>query len=175
MPKPRRSGAFIAGLSRLARRLDASRSFSLPGARGLVSNAAHAEGMGAFPGLFYETTSGSGFTWLRDGAWTHAQRYSADDSDVLVTDMTNTALGLGVTAWNFVMPDRNVLVNHYVVTRDRDSPVRRATLGFYTNFSPSLARLPFFPIADWGLDFETGYALAYDGHERALLHFLPAS
>ena len=133
------------------------------------------EAMGAFPGLFYETTSGSGFTWLRDGAWTHAQRYSADDSDVLVTDMTNTALGLGVTAWNFVMPDRNVLVNHYVVTRDRDSPVRRATLVFYTNFSPSLARLPFFPIADWGLDFETDYAVAYDGHERALLHFLPAS
>src|SRR5207244_3160146 len=57
----------------------------------------------------------------------------------------------------------------------RDSPVRRATLVFYTNFSPSLARLPFFPIADWGLDFETDYAVAYDGHERALLHFLPAS
>src|SRR3989442_3789752 len=45
MPKPMRSRAFIAGLSRLPRYLDASRSFSLPGARGLVSNAADAEGM----------------------------------------------------------------------------------------------------------------------------------
>ena len=131
--------------------------------------------MGAFPGLFYETASGTGFTWLRDDAWTHAQRYTADDSDVLVTDMANAALGLGVTVWNFILPDRNVLVNHYVVTRDRGSPVRRATLVFYTNFSPSLARLPFFPIADWGLDFETDFAVAYDERERALLHFVPAS
>ena len=133
------------------------------------------DGMGAFPGLYYETASGPGFTWLRDDAWTHAQRYSADDSDVLVTDMTNPALGLAVTAWNFVLPDANVLVNHYVVTRDPTSPVRRATLVFYTNFSPSLARLPFFPIADWGLDFETDYAVVYDAREHALLHFVPAS
>ncbi|TMA39954.1 MAG: hypothetical protein E6J79_01550 [Deltaproteobacteria bacterium] len=133
------------------------------------------DGMGAFPGLFYQTASGTGFTWLRDDAWSHAQRYSADDSDVLVTDMVNPALGLAVTAWNFILPDRNVLVNHYVVTRDPGSPVRRATLVFYTNFSPSLARLPFFPIADWGLDFENDYAVAYDEHERALLHFMPTS
>src|SRR5207248_73822 len=67
--------------------------------------------MGAFPGLYYETAAGPGFTWLRDDAWTHAQRYSADDSDVLVTDMTNPALGLAVTAWYFVPPHSNALVN----------------------------------------------------------------
>src|SRR5438094_2083663 len=100
------------------------------------------DGMGAFPGLYYETASGPGFTWLRDDAWTHAQRYSADDSDVLVTDMTNPALGLAVTAWNFVLPDANVLVNQYIVMRDPTTPVRRATLVFYTNFLTSIARRP---------------------------------
>jgi hypothetical protein len=112
------------------------------------------EGHGAFPGIAYRTATGSGFTWLRDDAWVHGQRYSADTSDVLVDGAVNAALWLRVTASLFVLPDRNVLVSHYEVRRDPGSPVRRATMIFYTNFAPSLARLPFFPVADWALDFQ---------------------
>jgi len=130
---------------------------------------------GAFPGIFYRTDSGTGFTWLRDDAWVHTQRYSADTSDVLVDEAVNAALGLRVTSDLFVLPDRNVLVNHHVVTRDAGSPVRRATMIFYTNFAPTLGRLEFFPVADWGLDFQNDFAVAYDRRERALLHFLPVS
>jgi hypothetical protein len=130
---------------------------------------------GAFPGLFYRTAAGSGFTWLRDDAWVHTQHYSTDTSDVLVDEAVNPALGLRVTGSLFVLPDRNVLVSRYVVTRDPGSPVRRATMILYTNFNPSLARMPFFPVADWGLDFENDFAVAYDRREHALLHFLPAS
>src|SRR5438552_17971250 len=71
--------------------------------------------MGAFPGLYYETASGPGFTWLRDYACTHDQRYSADDSYDLVTDMTNRAPGLGGTACDLVPNDANLVVNHYGV------------------------------------------------------------
>ena len=131
--------------------------------------------MGAFPGIFYRTASGAGFTWLRDDAWTHDQRYSAETSDVAVTEMTNTTLGLHVTAWNFILPDRDVLVNHYEVHRLAGSPVQRAKMIFYTNFDPTMNRLAAFPVADWGLDFQNDFAVVYDHHERALLHFVPAN
>jgi hypothetical protein len=133
------------------------------------------EDHGAFPGIFYRTATGSGLTWLRDDDWVHTQRYSADTSDVLLDEAVNASLGLTVTGSMFVLPDRNVLVSHYVVTRSPASPVGRATMIFYSNFNPSLARLPFFPVADWGLDFQNDFAVAYDRRERALLHFLPAS
>ncbi len=133
------------------------------------------DSQGAFPGIAYRTAKGRGFTWLRDDDWTHDQRYSADTSDVLVDEMTNAALGFHVTARHFVLPDRDVLVNHYEVRRERGSRVRGGTLVFYTNFAPTLARLPFFPFADWALDFQTDFAAAYDSRERAVLQFMPAS
>jgi hypothetical protein len=76
---------------------------------------------------------------------THDQRYDADTSDVAVTEMANASLGLRVRAWTFVLPNANVLVNHYQVTRAPGSPVHRTRLIFYTNLDPTLARLPFFP------------------------------
>lgn len=151
----------------------------------LSSNAANArllphlgalDDQGAFPGLAYRTTSGrSGFTWLRDDAWTHTQRYSADTSDVLVDEAVNEVLGLRVTGTHFVLPDRNVLVNNYEVARTAHSHVRQATLVFYANFAPTLARLPLFPVADWGLDFKNDFAVVYDSRRHALLHFVPRS
>ena len=112
------------------------------------------DGQGAFPGIAYRLRGGRrGFTWLRDDGWSHAQRYSADSSDVLVDEAVNAELGLRVTARSFVLPDRNVLVDHYEVRRDPGSPVRAGTLLFYTNLQPTLARLPYFNFADWALDF----------------------
>ena len=131
--------------------------------------------MGAFPGIAYRTAKGRGFTWLRDDAWTHSQHYSAETSDVLVTEMTNPTLGLKVTATNFVLPDRDVLVNSYVVEREGGSPMQSARFIFYANFSPTLTRAAFAPVSDWALDFENDFAVVYDRHEGALLHFLPAS
>src|SRR5262245_13894798 len=103
---------------------------------------------GAFPGLFYRTKGATGFTWLRDDAWVHTQRYSSNTSDVLVDEAVNSALKLRVTGHLFILPDHNVLVSQYEVQRLRGSPVRHATMIFYTNLAPSLAQLPLFPIAD---------------------------
>src|SRR3989442_1027975 len=131
--------------------------------------------MGVFGGIAYRTARRRGFTWLRDDEWTHNQHYSAETSDVLVTEMANAALGLKVTAWTFILPDRDVLVNHYVVERERRPAVRSARLVFYANFSPTLTRAAFAPVTDWALDFENDFAVVYDRREGALLHFLPAS
>ncbi|HKA27748.1 MAG TPA: hypothetical protein VKH82_00110 [Candidatus Binatia bacterium] len=129
---------------------------------------------GAFPGIAYRLRSGRrGFSWLRDDGWSHVQHYSADTSDVLVDEAVNATLGLRVTAWSYVLPDRNVLVDHYEVRRERGSPVTGGTLIFYTNLQPTLARLPYFNFADWALDFQTDFVAAYDSRERAVLHFMP--
>ncbi len=130
---------------------------------------------GAFAGIAYRTAAGPGFTWLRDDPWTHAQQYTADDSDVAVTVTTNASLGLTVTAWTFVLPDADVLVSHYRVERAPGSPVRAASVVFYANLAPTMNRLPDFPVADWGLDFENDYAVVYDHRAHALLAFLPRS
>ena len=53
--------------------------------------------------------------------------------------------------------------------------MRRATLVYYTNFSPTLRRMAFIPLSDWALDFRNDFAVIYDRQTRALLHFLPAS
>src|SRR5262249_37469217 len=124
--------------------------------------------------IAYRLRSGRrGFSWLRDDGWSHVQHYSADTSDVLVDEAVNATLGLRVTAWSYVLPDRNVLVDHYEVRRERGSPVSGGTLIFYTNLQPTLARLPYFNFADWALDFQTDFAAAYDSRERAVLHFMP--
>src|SRR5262245_36566017 len=102
-------------------------SSNAPNARILPHLGALAE-QGAFPGLFYRTAAGTGFTWLRDDAWVHTQRYSTDTSDVLLDEAVNVALGLTVTGHLFVLPDGDVLVSHYDVRRDPDSPVRAATM-----------------------------------------------
>ncbi len=134
------------------------------------------DGNGAFPGLAYRLAGGvTGFSWLRDDAWVHTQTYSADDTDVLVDAAVNAALGVTVTGYNFVLPDQNVLVNQYVVTRAPGSPVRGGSIVYYTNFAPTKNQLPFFPVSDWGLDFQNDFAVAYDSHERAFLHFAPDS
>jgi len=131
--------------------------------------------MGAFGGIAYRTATGRGFTWLRDDGWTHVQHYSSETSDVVVTETANAALGLRVTATTFILPDRDVLVNHYVVERDRGSRVRTARLIYYTNFSPTLRRFGLVPLADWALDFENDFAVVYDRRIGGLLHFVPAS
>jgi glucoamylase len=151
----------------------------------LTSNAADArmlphfgalESHGAFAGVAYRLGDGThGVTWLRDAAWERHQAYAQPGGNVLVTRSTHAGLGLDVAAYQFVLPGRDVLVNDYEVRRVRGSRVRRATLLFYANFSPTLARLPYFPVADWALDFQNDFAVGYDRRERAFLHFMPAT
>lgn len=133
------------------------------------------ESAGAFPGLWYRGRTGSGFTWLRDLPWQHEQTYTSDESNIALTVMRNAPLRLEVRAYQFIVPGRDVLINHYEVSRLPGSPVEQATLVFYANFAPTLARQALFPVADWALDFKNDHAVVYDRNEQAILHYLPAS
>jgi len=44
---------------------------------------------------------------------------------------------------------------------------------YYANFAPTDSRLPYFPVADWAMDFRNDFAVLFDRRERALLHFAP--
>lgn len=133
------------------------------------------ESAGAFPGLWYRTAAGSGFTWLRDTPWRHEQRYTSDSSNIALTVMRHPGLRLTVRAYQFIVPGRDVLINHYEVERESGSPVQEGTLIFYANFAPTMARQAMFPVADWALDFKNDHAVVYDEREGALLHYFPAS
>src|SRR5262249_15369941 len=132
-------------------------------------------GLGAIGGSVVRAGREGGFALAGGGGLAPGQPLSAQTSDVLVTEMTNATLGLKVTATNFILPDRDVLVNSYVVERERGSPVQSARFVFYANFSPTLTRTAFSPVNDWALDFENDFAVVYDRREGALLHFLPVS
>ncbi len=128
---------------------------------------------GAFPGLLYRLAGQRTWqlTWLRDDAWQRTQAYSTEQAPVAVTAFARPDLGLSVTAWQFVLPDRDVLVNHYQVQRADGSPVRAVKFVFYTNFSPSLTRFDGFPLAGFGTDHQDDFVALYDPRARAILHF----
>jgi len=128
---------------------------------------------GAFPGLAYRLRGQRTWqlTWLRDDEWTRTQAYSTEEAPVALTVFHRADLGISVTAWQFVLPDRDVLVNHYEVQRADSSSVRAAKLVFYTNFSPSLERFDGFPLAGFGLDHQDDFVALYDQRTRAILHF----
>jgi len=132
------------------------------------------EGMGAFAGIAWETAAGPGFSWLRDPAWEVDQRYTRSTSGVVRTAFRHSGLRLRVVQYTFVLPGRDVLVNHFEVERESGSPVQSARVLFYANFAPSKKRLPFFPVGDTGLDYRNDFALLYDAREEAFLHYLPA-
>ena len=133
------------------------------------------ESQGAFAGISYRLEGKPAWhhTWLRNEGWEHRQRYSREDSNVLIHETTNGVLGLRVEARYFVLPDRDVLVNDFVIERRPNSPVDSARLVFYANFAPTQARLPLFPVADWALDFQNDYAVLFDSDKQAFLHFRP--
>lgn len=105
---------------------------------------------GVFTGIWFETNEGEGFAWLRD--LESEQAYAGPDSVAVVTTFRDEPLGLTIKQTDFVEPDRDVLWRHYRVVRSKDSPVQKARLTAYLNFSPQVEKYPFMPLRDWCLD-----------------------
>jgi MYXO-CTERM domain-containing protein len=131
--------------------------------------------MGSFLGLHVETADGSEVTWLRDVEWEIVQGYGDPEAAVVETRFTHVELGLTVVVSDFVLPDSDVWVRHVTVTRDSTSPVQAATAIWYSNFAPTLSRVPQLPLADWAFDAYNDFAALYDTDSDAVLHFRPAS
>lgn len=132
------------------------------------------ENMGIFAGLAYFAGGQRGMTWLRDEPWVTSQTYLTDSSNVLRTEHYNPDLSVRVTFIGFVLPDRDVLVLRYEVSRFEGSPVEEASLILFENLSPCLDKIPGLPIADWLLDSRNDFAALYDSGRDALVHFRPA-
>lgn len=130
-----------------------------------------APNMGVFSGLYvFAPTLPSGIlVWLQDPSWRIDQSYRSPDSAVLVTRFLHPSLGLRVTQWDLVLPDRDVLARHHRVEVLRGSPVTAARFLDYENLGPTLTRGAGNPVLqnNDGGDFAALYSAAHD----ALVHF----
>lgn len=139
-------------------------------ARDLQYFGAH-ETEGVFGGLRVTTAAGDTFTWLRDAAWSHQQRYASDTSAAVEHVATNAFLGLTVTQWTTVDPERDVVLRRTLVERDDLSDVTAVRYVLYANLAPSVHRDSFDPRQD---DSKGDFAAYWDGSAEAMVHFRPS-
>ncbi len=134
-----------------------------------------APNQGSFAALRYVTfAGGAGLTLLHGPDWVRTQHYLEDTSAVLVTEFVHPALGLKVTAHDFVIPEKDLLARHFAVERGTLSPVASATLVYYENLDPCTDRFARVPYSDWLLDAFNDFAAAWSPAHEAVLHFRPA-
>jgi glucoamylase len=69
--------------------------------------------LGSLPGIFYSNKNASRFEWLTDYPWNQKQEY-VKDTNILLTLFENNEAGLSVTATDFVLPDNDVLIRHFL-------------------------------------------------------------
>jgi hypothetical protein len=133
------------------------------------------DGMGSYVGLRITTSAGSRPVWLRDGSFTHVQRYTQPDAPVVETTFARADLGLTVVLTDIIGPDVDLLTRRVVVTRSPSSPVTAASLVVYENLSPTLSRIPQAPIADWLLGWANDFVAVYDKTAAAIVHVHPSN
>jgi len=128
------------------------------------------ENMGSFAGLYYFTGTTGALIWLNNPYWSLEQTYLTEDSNVLVTRFLHPGLGLKATQYDFVLPDKDVLVRHYLIEKLSGSAVTSASFIYYENLAPGLTKVDGYPIHqnDSGNDF----AVAYSSERQVLLHFI---
>lgn len=104
--------------------------------------------MGVFGGIYFETGKNSGMRWFWEKNWKHEQYYLNDSSNVFITRSTDDNLGLEVTTQNFVLPENDILVRNYEITKNKDSSIENLVFYSYANFCPNSERVPLLPISN---------------------------
>jgi hypothetical protein len=127
-------------------------------ARGIVHTRFPNEG--SFAGIRWQTRRGVGFAWLRD--WRVRQGWDSRDLPVPVTRYWSPRrLGLTITMFDLAPPGTDTFVRELWVRRARRSPVRRASITYFSNFNPVANHIPLLPLADWCTPGSDG-AASYD-------------
>ena len=126
--------------------------------------------MGIFAGLIYDYKGKKSVSWFKSDEWKHDQRYLNNNSNVLITEYTNKLFK--VISYMFVVPDMDVLINHFNILSKVEG-ANNISLIFFENLNPCNSKIPFFPISDWGLDWKNDFAVLFDGNE--ICHFRPSS
>ena len=69
--------------------------------------------LGSLPGIFYSNKNVGKFGWLTDYPWTSEQKY-VENTNIMLTSFKNLEAELTIIATDFVLPDDNVLVRHFL-------------------------------------------------------------
>ncbi len=69
--------------------------------------------LGSLPGVYYSNKSASKFGWLTDFPWEKRQEYTGN-TNILLSSFKNSEAGLNVIATDFVLPDTNLLIRHFL-------------------------------------------------------------
>jgi glucoamylase len=69
--------------------------------------------LGSLPGLFYSNKNAGKFGWLTDFPWKSKQDY-VENTNIMLTTYKNFEAGLIVTTTDFVLPDNDVLIRHFL-------------------------------------------------------------
>jgi glucoamylase len=69
--------------------------------------------LGSLPGLFYSDKRASIFGWLTDFPWKSKQEY-VENTNIMLTTYKNFGAGLIVATTDFVLPDDDVLIRHFL-------------------------------------------------------------
>jgi MYXO-CTERM domain-containing protein len=131
------------------------------------------DNQGSFAGVYVSPGPGGApaFLWARDDGWTVTQRYQADDSNQLVTELHHAAAQLTVRYTDVVPDDLDVLARHIEVLPDAGFSPAALRLVYFENFSPTVEKIDFFPTDETNLLGSRDYALGYSAAHTALVHF----
>ena len=129
---------------------------------------------GIFSGLLLTTSSGTQFSWLRDGDWDVTQSYFTEESEAILTIYERADLGLVVKELLFVDPETDVLYRRASVRRAPTSPVATLRYVLYENLAPATDHavdLALRPLS--GFDDDNDFAAWYSSSDQAVIHFTP--
>jgi GH15 family glucan-1,4-alpha-glucosidase len=125
---------------------------------------------GSFAGIWYRTSAGTGFAWLRD--WPTTQQYNSHDTPVPVTVYHSpSTLGLTVTSIDMAsVTSVDAFEREFWVDRASGSPVTEARLVYFENFNPVANRHQGFPDTDWCTTQFSDQQAAYDAASHSIVH-----
>jgi glucoamylase len=69
--------------------------------------------LGSLPGLFYSNETAGKFGWLTDFPWKSEREY-VENTNIMLTTFKNPEAGLIVSTTDFVLPDDDVLIRHFL-------------------------------------------------------------
>jgi len=126
---------------------------------------------GAMAGIYWETEYDTGFAWLRGDDFDSEQFYNSDDSDCVVTSFVSSELGLAIRQFDLVLPESDVMVRHYLISRETNSVVSSLKLIHFANFHPVVTKYERAPLRAWCLDCLGDSSIAYHPEQDAIVYF----
>jgi glucoamylase len=70
--------------------------------------------LGSLPGIFYSNNKASKFEWLTDHPWENTHEY-IENTNILNCSFKNAEAELAVNSTDFVLPDTDVLIRHFLI------------------------------------------------------------